>query len=186
MKSFTSLATLALAAALATPVYAQQKNAADADAKAMKNLAEANLAEIEAGKLASQKAESPEVKQFGQRMVDDHTKMLDDLKKLAEAKNVQLPTQPKSSDQKKLKKLQGMSGEKFDREYMSEMVKDHKKDMKETAGIAKKAKDTEFKSAVQEAHDKIADHLQNAEQVAKTEKNEKHSGNGSTSSSKKQ
>jgi len=184
MKTFTQLAALSLAAALTVPAYAQQKNAAGPDAKAMKDLAQGNLAEIQAGKLAASKAESPEVKQFGQRMVDDHSKMLEDLKKMAEAKNVQLPTEPKSKDAKKIQKLQGLSGEKFDREYMSEMVKDHKKDVKETADIAKKAKDSEFKSAVQDAHDKMADHLKSAQQIAKDEKSEKRAGSGGTSPAK--
>jgi predicted outer membrane protein len=188
MKSRIPLAAIAFAALLlAAPfaVLAQKAQVAAADAKAMKDLAQANLAEIEGGKLAASKAESADVKQFGQHMADDHGKMLDELKKLAEAKGVDLPTEPKASDSAKLKKLEGLSGERFDRAYMSEMVKDHRKDVKETAGIARKAKDAEFKSAVQQAHDTIAEHLQMAQKVAASEKNEKSAGSGASSATSK-
>lgn len=187
MKSlaFAFLAALVLGA---TPAFAQKAQVDNADAKAMKNLAQANLAEIEGGKLAASRAESPEVKQFGQRMADEHGKMLEDLKQLAEQKNVRLPTQPKASESAKLKKLEALSGEKFDRAYMAEMVKDHRKDVKEVAGIEKKAKDADFKSAVQQAHETISQHLQSAQQIAKTEKEEsrKSAGSGTSAPAKKQ
>ena len=41
------------------------------------------MAEVELGKLATQKASSEDVKKFGQRMVDDHTKANDQLKQIA-------------------------------------------------------------------------------------------------------
>jgi putative membrane protein len=189
MKPFLQFALVALSAALfgATPAFAQKGQVDSADAKAMKNLAQANLAEIETGKLAASKAESPEVKQFGQRMVDDHGKMLDALKQLAQEKGVELPTQPKAGDAKKLQKLQALSGEKFDRTYMSEMVKDHRKDVKDTAGIAKKAKDADLKSAVQQANQTISEHLQSAQQIAKAEKEEggKSAGSGASAGNKR-
>jgi len=43
----------------------------------------ANMAEIKLGQLATQRAESADVKQFGQMMVDEHTKALDQLKQAA-------------------------------------------------------------------------------------------------------
>src|SRR5690349_2465826 len=76
---------------------------ARADASAMKKLAGANLAEIEAGKLAASRAQNAEVKKFGQHMVDEHSKMLDDLKKLADAKGVKLPDSPAATEKGELK-----------------------------------------------------------------------------------
>ena len=100
-----------------------------------------------------------------QVMADDHGKMLEDLKKLAEAKGGKLPDSPPASEKGKLKKLEALSPERFDRAYMDDMVKDHQKDVKETDKIASKAKDPDFKQAVQEANAKIKEHLQMAEQV---------------------
>src|SRR5690242_153047 len=115
-----SLPLLALSFA-ASAALAQGK-VSDTDAKAMKNLAEANLAEIEAGKLAADKAQSPQVKQFGQRMVEDHTKMLDDLKQLAQEKAVELPGSAGMGDRAHTLALRTKSGEDFDKAYMQNMV----------------------------------------------------------------
>jgi predicted outer membrane protein len=154
-----------------------------ADASAMKKLAGANLAEVEGGKLAASKAQNADVKKFGQQMADDHGKMLEDLKKLAEAKGVKLPDSPPASEKGKLKKLEALSPERFDRAYMDDMVKDHQKDVKETDKIASKAKDPDFKQAVQEANAKIKEHLQMAEQVDQSVKGSASRG-ASTAGSK--
>ena len=152
----------------------------NADAKRMKQLAQDNLAEIEAGKLAADKAQDPQVKQFAQRMVDDHTKLLDDLKKVAEAKNVDLPTTPDAKHQKLMKKLQSASGEKFDREYMKAMVKDHRETLKQVQRTAKSAKDPDLKNSAQQAAPEIQDHLKMAQSIAKSEKSQKRSSSGAT------
>jgi len=158
-----SLAALSLLAASAA--FAEGK-VSDTDAKAMKNLAEANLAEIEAGKLAADKAGSAQVKQFGQRMVQDHTQMLDELKQLAQSKGVDLPGSAGMEDKAHELGLRTKSGKDFDKDYMSEMVKDHEKDVKETADLAKSVSDPQLKSAIEKAHAKIQEHLAMAKQLA--------------------
>jgi predicted outer membrane protein len=165
---------LALAAFVAAPAYAQDKMSND-DQAAMKQLASANLAEIESGKMAAQKAQNSEVKSFAQKMVQDHTKMLEDLKSLAKSKGVALPTNAPAKEMAQSKLLERKSGAEFDKDYMEHMVKDHEKDVKESENIAAKAKDPQFKSAVQQANAKIREHLQLAQRVAQ------NAGAGSTS-----
>ena len=165
---------LALAAFVAAPVLAQDKMSND-DQAAMKQLASANIAEIEAGKMAASKAQSPDVKKFAQQMVQDHSKMLDDLKSLAKSKGVALPDNAPMKDMAQSKLLERKSGAEFDKDYMEHMVKDHEKDVKDTENIAAKAKDPQFKSAVQQANAKIKEHLQLAQRVAQS------AGAGSTS-----
>lgn len=155
-----------------------------ADASAMKKLAGANMAEIEGGKLAVSKAQNADVKKFGQQMIDDHGKMLDDLKKLADAKGVKLPDKAPMSERGKMKKLEGLSGDRFDQAYMDDMVKNHQKDVKETDKIASKAKDAEFKQAVQDANAKMKEHLQLAQQVDQTVKGGASRGASSAKSSR--
>ena len=141
-----------------------------ADAKHLKELALANMAEVEAGKLATEKAQDAKVKEYAQHMVDDHGKMLEEVKQLAQAKGVDLPSAPDAKHQKLMKKLQGLSGEKFDREYMQAMVKDHRDALKLAQRTSKGAKDAELKSAAQKAAPQIQDHLKMAQDIAKTEK----------------
>jgi putative membrane protein len=163
LKRFTlSVAAVSLAAAGAA--FAQSKMSED-DTKAIKNLAEANLAEIEAGKLASDKASSPQVKQFGERMVKDHTQMLDELKKLAQSKGVELPGSAGMGDRAHTLALRTKSGQDFDKAYMEDMVKDHEKDVKETAELGQQISDPQLKAAVEKAHAEIQQHLTLAKQI---------------------
>ena len=103
------LTALALTAALSTSAFAQNKMDND-DISAMKQLAQADLSEIAAGKTAAEKAQSPDVKKFGQKMVDDHTKMLADLRALAKKKSVALPQDADVKDMAQMKLMERKSG----------------------------------------------------------------------------
>jgi putative membrane protein len=161
------ITALALSAFMCTPALAQSKMDND-DISAMKQLAQANLNEIAAGKTAAEKAQSPDVKKFGQKMVDDHSKMLEDLRTLAKKKSVALPQDPDMKDMAQMKIMEHKSGAEFDKDYMEHMVKDHEKDVKDTQNIAAKAKDPEFKAAVQKANAKIKEHLALAQRISKS------------------
>ena len=166
-----SLAFLFAAASLASlPAFAQilksDQKIDNADAAAMKQLAQANLNEIDAGKAAAAKAQSPQVKQFAQKMVDDHTRMLDDLKTLAQQKSVSLPESVSLKDKAQMELMKRASGADFDKKYMDQMVKDHQKDLSDVQDLASKAKDPEFKAAVQKASSRISEHLQMAQRIA--------------------
>ena len=168
MRSLASV--FAIAALATTPALAQimksDQKIDNADAAAMKQLAQANLNEIDAGKTAASKAQSPQVKQFAQKMVDDHTQMLADLKTLAQKKSVSLPESVSLKDKAQTEMMTRASGADFDKKYMDRMVKDHQKDLNDVQALAGKAKDPEFKAAVQKASSKISEHLQMAQRIA--------------------
>jgi len=152
------------------------------DRKFVETAARDGLAEVELGQLASQRAQSPDVKQFGQRMVQDHGKANDQLKQLASSKGIQLPTETDKSHQKKMEKLQKLEGAAFDKQYMDDMVKDHKKDVKEFQKQAKSAKDPEVKSFAAQTAPTLQEHLQMAEAAQKTAKGESKSAKGTKTS----
>ena len=136
-----------------------------------------NIAEVELGKLASEKASSDSVKQFGKRMVDDHGKAVDELKKLAEDKGVMAPTDLDSTHKKLHDRLSKLSGAQFDRAYVAEMVKDHRTDVKAFQREAEKAKDPDLKSWAAKTLPTLQDHMKLVADVqtqvkgtAKTEK----------------
>ena len=181
MRSLVCL--FAVGALVAVPAFAQIKSDQkidNADAAAMKQLAQANLNEIEGGKAAASKAQSPDVKQFAQKMVDDHTQMLNDLKALASQKSVSLPESVALKDKAQMKMMERASGADFDKKYMEEMVKDHQKDLKEAQDLAAKAKDADFKAAVQKASSKINEHLQLAQRIASSSAAGSSSSNSTT------
>ena len=88
--------------------------------------ASGGMAEVNAGQLAQQQGSSDAVKQFGQKMVADHSKANDELKSIASGKNMQLPTTPDAMHQKAMASLQAKSGASFDKAFKTQMVADHK------------------------------------------------------------
>ena len=165
MRPLVSLTAFALGALLSVPAAFAQKMDNN-DAAAMKQLAQDNLNEIEAGKLAAGKAQRPEVKQFGQKLADDHARMFEDLKRLAKMKDVALPDKATLKDVAQTKMLERKSGAEFDREFMDRAVKDHEKALLEANATAAKAKDPDFKAAAQQTAYKIQEHLQLAKRIA--------------------
>jgi len=161
------------------PMATQSSNLSHGDRKFIENAAEGGMAEVQLGKLAEQKAASDQVKQFGKRMADDHQKANEQLKKIAANKGVNLPTDLSSSDRREYDKLQKKSGADFDREYMKEMVSDHKKDVKEFESAAKSANDPEIKSFASTTLPTLHQHLDLAQQTENVAKSE-----GKTSSAK--
>jgi putative membrane protein len=156
----------ALSLALAAPAALAQKNSERDDARAIQGMIQANLAEVEAGKLASQKAQKPEVKKFAEKMVEDHGKKLDDLKSLADKKGVAAPDKLSGKHQAMLKKLQTASDDQFDRVYMSEMVQAHKQVLQDTRKVAREAKDPDLKAAAQKSAPGTEEHLKMAREIA--------------------
>ena len=129
--------------------------------------AQGGLAEVELGRLALQRAADPAVKEFGQRMVTDHTRANAELKAVAAQKNIQLPTDLSSSQKSTMDKLSKLSGAEFDREYMSDMVKDHETDVKEFETQAKEGTDTDVKDFATKTLPTLQAHLQMARNVAR-------------------
>jgi putative membrane protein len=130
------------------------------------------LAEVELGKLASEKGQSDEVKKFGQRMVDDHSKANDQLKQLAESKGMTLPTDLSAKDKATKARLSKLSGEKFDRAYMNDMVQDHTKDVSEFKKASTSAKDPDVKSFASQTLPTLQGHLKDARSIAPKERKE--------------
>jgi putative membrane protein len=158
------------AGALALPLagLAQKKgNLSQEDQKRFAAMAQANMAEVAAGKVAQEKARSDDVKKFGQHMVEDHGKMLDEMKQMGEKKGARLPASPDKEQQAAMKKLEAMSGDNFDRAFMEQMVKDHQKALKLAQDTAKNAKDGELKQAAQKATPEIRKHLRMAQDLSK-------------------
>ena len=158
-----------------------------ADRGFVKKAAEGGLAEVELGKLATEKASSDEVKKFGQRMVDDHSKANDQLKQVASKVGVTLPDKLNPKDQATKDRLSKLSGEQFDAAYMRDMVKDHTKDVAEFRHESQSAKNDDVKNFAAQTLPALQDHLQQAKNIAPKEKREARNENkGKPSPSKLQ
>ncbi len=154
-----------------------------ADEKLMTEIAQANLAEIEAGKLAKDKSQNDQVKSFAQKMIDDHTKALDELKQLAQAKGVTLPTEPDRQQKAMEKRLSSLSGDKFDKQYLEQAGdRSHKDTHKLLKQASTKAQDSDLKNYASKTMSVVESHQQMAEETERTMKSSSH-GKSSGSSS---
>jgi putative membrane protein len=156
------------AAAGASRAAAGASRAASGDTAFAMKAAHANMAEIELGKLAQQKAMRDEVKQFAQRMVSDHSKKLDELKGLAASKNITLPTEIDAEHKQLSDRLSTMNGAAFDRAYMQAMVDGHRKVAADFRKESQSGSDPDLKSWAAKTLPGVEDHLKHAERVNRT------------------
>ena len=153
---------------------APASNLSRGDRKFIEDAAAGGVAEVELGKLAEQNGASDQVKQFGKRMVEDHQKANDQLKKIADSKGLKLPADMSASERREYDKLQKKTGADFDREYMKEMVSEHKKDVKDFESAAKKADDPDVKNFASTTLPTLHQHLDMAQQTEAATKNERN------------
>ena len=129
---------------------------------------EGDMAEVQLGQLAEQKASSPDVKQFAEKMVNDHTQLNDQMKPVAQQLGVNPPAKLSKKDEEEKAKLENLSGTQFDDAYIKDMLKDHKKDAAEFKEEAQQAQNPAVKQAAQQGSQVIDQHLQLIEQIAQS------------------
>jgi putative membrane protein len=137
------------------------------DASLMRDLAQANISEIEAAKLAQSKTKNDQVKQFAQKMIDDHTKANQELEQLAQQKGVKLPTEPDMKHKASMKLLSALDGDKFDKRYMSQGgLSDHRNTHKLLARVQDRATDPDLKSLAAKLMPVVDQHLTMAQEIS--------------------
>jgi putative membrane protein len=140
------------------------------DRKFVKDAAMGGMTEVELGKLASQKASRDDVKQFGQRMVDDHTKANDQLKQIASKQSIPIPEALDSKYQSRIDKLSKLSGADFDKAYLKDQLKDHQTDVKEFSAEAQSGADPNVKAFASSTLPILQEHLEMVKNLNKSEK----------------
>jgi putative membrane protein len=129
------------------------------DTKFIQNTIEGNLAEAELGKLAQEKAGDPQVRQLGERMATDHGQAAKELQQIAAEKGVSAKSDLSSTHLRMRDRLAKLQPSAFDKEYVKEMLKDHKKDVAEFKSMSGKAQDPTLKSWVVKTLPTLEDHL---------------------------
>jgi putative membrane protein len=159
---------------------------ARADQKILKDMAMANMAEIEAGRMAQGKTKNEQVKNFAQQMIDDHTKALDDVKQLAHTKGVSLPTELDMTHKRMTERMAAQSGDAFDRAYLERAgVYDHKKTHDMLRKAQTRAKDPDVKALVARTLPVVDQHMTAVEQLHKNTARGSSRTQGTTGSSDK-
>jgi putative membrane protein len=161
--------TMALVAPLAwtqSTSMPADKGTPAADKAFLTTAAADGLAEVELGRLASDKATRQDVKDFGKMMVDDHSKANDELKALAARKDVTLPAEPKPQHKAEKDRLDKMSGVAFDEAYLKVMLKDHQKAVDLFTKEANGGRDADTKAWAAQTLPKLREHLAHVKKLA--------------------
>ena len=135
------------------------------DSKFAVNAANGGLLEVAMGQMALSKSQNPRIKAFGSMLVTDHTKANNELKALAANKNIAIPASLGEEEQKHVGSMKEKAGKDFDKDFMSMMVDDHKKDISEFEHAADKASDIDLKSFASSTLPTLRMHLDSAKAI---------------------
>jgi putative membrane protein len=160
---------LAVCLLAAGPAFAQSSAGSaqrmNFDSSFITKAAEGGMAEVKLGQLAAQKGSNPDVRSFGQQMVDDHGKANNELKQLASSKGVTLPSDINSKDQVIYDRLSKLDGSAFDHAYVQDMVTDHREDVNEFRRESRSGSDSDVKAWAGKTLPTLEHHLQLAESL---------------------
>lgn len=139
------------------------------------------MMEVQAGEMAREKASAAAVKEYAERMVNEHGKANEELKTLANEKGVTLPSELGDQEREKLQRLNNQSGAEFDRAYLDLMEQDHQEALQRFRNAAENADDSDLKSFASQTAGVIEQHLNSAKQLQAQERPEstgsQHTGN---------
>lgn len=131
----------------------------------LKKAAMTDMAEKQMAQLALHKASSDQVKSYAQQMIHDHSQSTQKLMPIASGEGVKPPSQLDKEHQATLKRLEGLSGAAFDREYMQVQVQAHQKAIDLYKRAAEQADDQEIQSFAEATLPTLKEHLADARQV---------------------
>ena len=128
--------------------------------------AQGGMAEVEMARVALERASSSEVKQYAQKMIDDHTKANEELVQIAQAKGITLTAAPDQKQMAMMEKMRNLSGAEFDRQYMMMAGdKDHSKMEKLFRDEVRKGRDAELKAFASKTLPVVQEHLRMAREI---------------------
>lgn len=168
-RSFLIVITIAITLVCVAWAGAQNTTTpSPSDKKFVRSALEDGNAEIALGQLAVQNGSSEDVKQFGQKMIDDDTKLGDQMRQVAQKEGIEPPARSAAKGKALEAKLKTLSGPAFDKLYISAMVKDHREDLDAFNKEANQGNDTEIKDAASRGAMLIGEHLKMAKQLARS------------------
>jgi putative membrane protein len=135
------------------------------DKEFMTEAARGGALEVKLGRMATERAASPDVKAFGQRLANDHQKANDELTQLARRRDIVLPADVAPDKQELIGKLSKLDGPRFDAKYVDEVVDDHEDDVEEFREATKELKDPELRAWATRTLPVLEAHLAKAKEL---------------------
>ncbi len=162
---FQCVSGVALTTMLGSAALSAQ-NTKSADKSFIKDSMEGSLAEVNFAKLALQKSQDKNVREFATKMIHDHEMLIAEMKPLAKEMGVRVPSGAPISDHAKYMELKMKSGTDFDRAYVEAMVKDHHDDLQTFLNEEGKTSNPQLKAAVEKGESVIREHTEMIDKIA--------------------
>ena len=145
---------------------ARQSNTPRNDESFIRYAAEASMSQVDLGKLAEQKSQSPDVKKFASMMVEDHSKLTQQLKQIGMSERINLPTSVSRSDADSHRQLSASAGPAFDRSYVDRVTSDLDREISEFKSASTTATRPAIKDFAKRTLPTLESQLQEAKQLA--------------------
>jgi putative membrane protein len=158
-----ALAVAGMAVGMCGVSFAQDTKSADKSF--IKDATEGSQAEINFAKLALEKSKDPNVRKFAEKMITDHSKLIEDMRPFAAKYDVKASGAP-IMDHAKYEELKMKSGIDFDRAYVEAMVKDHNDDLQAFIKEENSTSDPELKATVAKGEKVVYEHTQMIDNIA--------------------
>lgn len=154
--------------ALSVPASAADEPVAPKEREFLLKASQGQRAEIAFGQLATERAASDQVKDFGRRMVDDHAKANQEVKQLASQEGVALPKDVELPpvQRERAQRFQQLSGQEFDRAYIDYMLREHAKDVREFEQGTNEIRDRDVQQWASKTLPILKNHLTMARNIA--------------------
>jgi putative membrane protein len=136
-----------------------------ADAKFVRTAAQSGMMEVRMGQLIKESAQSKGLRDFGDKLVTDHTKANQELNQIASRKGVSPPSQPADKHEKMLDQLSKLKGAEFDRAAQKHAVMHHQEDVQLFEKASQSLQDAELKAFVQKTLPTLKEHLDMAKKL---------------------
>jgi putative membrane protein len=135
----------------------------DSDRDFATKAAQGGMAEVALGKLAQERGSSKQTKDYGKMLVDDHSRLNNELSDIASRANITLPRDMGEDNRKTYDRLAKLSGPAFDREFFEGQIRDHRKDLDEFQTNASNGSDMAWKDFAARSIPTLQEHLRKAE-----------------------
>lgn len=165
MRHFLAAGVIALAFGILSPAFSVEESV---DQKFAADAAKDSMAEVELGQLALNKSDNAKIREFANRIIQDHSKANMQLQSIAKSGNVVLPSEPGEKLREPMNKLSGLSDKDFDRAYAEAMVEDHEKAVKLFQQYQRDGSNKELGAFAQQTLPVLQEHLHMAQALEKS------------------
>jgi putative membrane protein len=145
-----------------TPTFGDDVSA---DSSFIRQAVRGNYTEVALGRLAESRASNSEVKEFAERMVEDHNSMNKEWIELAQDNDMKVTVDFGESGRQAIDRLEKLSGTAFDQAYMSEMLREHEQELAAFQQMASSAGSSEIRQLASSGASTIRQHHTLAQQV---------------------